>query len=240
MIFSLKNSSPSYQHLLVLNPISFSFGTRAQRKRSICLDEHESHRLNISPPPIWTFSIRRTRAGVARDLQRLFSRVSWSRWRHILEEVDGGGWPCRQREKIGANFNIWESPVESRHVISFTGTRKSWRGPRVRVEQPSLDSPRWLPRFTMSFLYNLEGSLLAPDRSYQPRYINVIANVSRIRISNSPSANAETPPFAAAVARNAGRSARKNMSFRMAVHPEPSSFPPFFHPFPRHTSLVYT
>lgn len=82
----------------------------------------------------------------------------------------------------------------------------------------------------MSFLYNLEGSLLAPDRSYQPRYINVIANVSRIRISNSPSANAETPPFAAAVARNAGRSARKNMSFRMAVHPEPSSFPPSFHP----------
>lgn len=79
----------------------------------------------------------------------------------------------------------------------------------------------------MSFLYNLEGSLLAPDRSYQPRYINVIANVSRIRISNSPSANAETPPFAAAVARNAGRSARKNMSFRMAVHPEPSSFLPF-------------
>lgn len=79
----------------------------------------------------------------------------------------------------------------------------------------------------MSFLYNLEGSLLAPDRSYQPRYINVIANVSRIRISNSPSANAETPPFAAAVARNAGRSARKNMSFRMAVHPEPSFFPPF-------------
>lgn len=94
----------------------------------------------------------------------------------------------------------------------------------------------------MSFLYNLEGSLLAPDRSYQPRYINVIANVSRIRISNSPSANAETPPFAAAVARNAGRSARKNMSFRMAVHPEPSSFPPFFSSFPRahHTSLEYS
>ena len=45
----------------------------------------------------------------------------------------------------------------------------------------------------MSFRYNLEGSLLAPDRSYQPRYINVIADVSRIRISNSPSANAETP-----------------------------------------------
>lgn len=90
----------------------------------------------------------------------------------------------------------------------------------------------------MSFLYNLEGSLLAPDRSYQPRYINVIANVSRIRISNSPSANAETPPFAAAVARNAGRSARKNMSFRMAVHPEPSSFPPFFSFFPSRTSYL--
>lgn len=79
----------------------------------------------------------------------------------------------------------------------------------------------------MSFLYNLEGSLLAPDRSYQPRYINVIANVSRIRISNSPSANAETPPFAAAVARNAGRSARKNMSVWPFI-PNPLLFLPFF------------
>lgn len=78
--------------------------------------------------------------------------------------------------KIGANFNIWPSGISGGLIAA--GSRVVSR----RVLSPLF--PCWLPRFTMSFRYNLEGSLLAPRAG--TAYINVIADISRIPDRKQP------------------------------------------------------
>lgn len=100
--------------------------------------------------------------------------------------------------KIGANFNIWPSGIRavlSRGSVSARGNRTGAARVAARRNDRASSAPCWLPRFTMNFRYDLEGSLLAPEPDYRLRYTNVIADVSRIRIANSLSANARTPPW---------------------------------------------
>lgn len=121
--------------------------------------ERASHRLNIFPPPRFKPCPGGRRGPVSvLDLHRLIQArqlgfpiaLTWGGWGEGVVVV----------EKIGANFNIWERAVESRHVIVFTGTRDT-----EIVGRATVAPPRRLPRFTMSFRYNLEGSLLAPGHA---------------------------------------------------------------------------